>query len=87
MPASETSAPCFALLQTLDQVFRPVRLIVLVIAEQAGLNSVVIEQPFGGAGIFAGDPVGFFQDADGPVSDVLKIADGRRDYVEAARNF
>jgi hypothetical protein len=59
---------------------------VLVVTEQAGLNSVVIEQAFGGAGILAGDPLGFFQDADRPVSDVLKIADGRRNYVEAARN-
>jgi hypothetical protein len=50
------------------------------------LNAVVIEQPFGGAGIFAGDPVGFLQEADGAVSNVLKVADGRRNYVEAARS-
>jgi hypothetical protein len=46
----------------------------------------VIEQPFGGAGIFAGDPIGLFQKADGAVSNVLEVADGRRDYVEAARS-
>jgi hypothetical protein len=59
---------------------------VFVVAEQVGLNAVVIEQPSGGAGIFAGDPVGFFQEADGAVGDVLEVADGRRDYVEAARS-
>jgi hypothetical protein len=59
---------------------------VFVITEQAGLNAVVIEQPFGGAGILTGDPLGFFKDADRPISDVLKVADGRRNYVEAARN-
>jgi hypothetical protein len=58
----------------------------LVVAEQASLNAVMIEQPPGGAGILAGDPFAFFQDADRPIRDVLKIADGRRDYVEAARN-
>jgi hypothetical protein len=73
--------------QTLDQLFRSIRLIVLVVTEQTRLNAVVIEQPFGGAGVLAGDPSGFFQDADRPVSDVLKVADGSRDYVEAARNF
>ena len=86
MPASETSAPVSPCCRRVDQFFGSIRLVVLVIAEQAGLNAVVIEQPFGGAGIFTGDPLGFFQDADRPVSDVLKVADGRRDYVEAARN-
>jgi hypothetical protein len=74
------------LLQPLDQLFRSIRLVVLVVTEQTRLNAVVIEQPFGGAGILAGDPLSFFQDADRPISDVLKVADGRRDYVEAARN-
>jgi len=73
-------------LQARDQLFGSIRLIVLVVTEQTGLNSVVIEQPFGGAGILAGDPFNLFQDADRPISDVLKVADGRRDYVEAARN-
>jgi hypothetical protein len=59
---------------------------VLVVTEQTSLNAIVIEQPFGGAGILAGDPFRFFQDADRPVRDVLQVADGRRDYVEAARN-
>jgi hypothetical protein len=59
---------------------------VLVVTEQARLNAVVIEQAFGGAGILTGNPLGLFQEADRPVRDVLKVADGRRNYVEAARN-
>lgn len=50
----------FTLLKALDQVFSAVGFVVLVIAEEASLDAVVIEQPFGRARVFAGDPVGFF---------------------------
>jgi hypothetical protein len=76
----------FALFQPFDEILGAVDFVVFVVTEQTRLNSVVVEQTFGGAGILAGDPRGIFQDADRPIRDVLKVADGRRDYVEAARN-
>ena len=75
----------FALLEAFDQVFSAIGFVVLVIADEASLNAIVIEQPSGGASIFAGDPISLFQKADGAVRNVFKVADGRRDYVEAAR--
>ncbi len=84
VPGIRNQRACFALLQARDQVLRPVRLVVLVIADGAGLNAVVIEQALRGAGIFTRDPVGFFQDANRPVSDVLQIADGSRNHIKQA---
>jgi hypothetical protein len=35
-------------------------------------------------GVFAGNLVGFFEDAEGAESDVFEIADGSSDEIEAA---
>ena len=54
----------------------------LVIADGAGGDAVVVEQLLGLPRIFAGDHIYFLQDSHSPQSDVLQIADGRAHQVE-----
>src|SRR5215475_11212372 len=42
------------------------------------------EEFLGVTSVFAGDLIGFFEDAKGAEGDVLKIADGSTDEIEAA---
>jgi hypothetical protein len=57
---------------------------VLVIADKRLLDFVMGEELLRVAGVFAGDLVGFLEDAEGAESNVLQIADGRADKIEAA---
>ena len=69
-----------------DHDFRGARdFVVLVIADEPLLDFEVREQLHRLARVFAGDHVHFLQDAQGAQRNVLEIADGRRDHVQAAR--
>jgi putative FmdB family regulatory protein len=60
------------------------QLVVFVVADERLVNVVVREELLGVAGILAGDLVHFLEHADGAQRDVLEIADGRPDKIEAA---
>jgi hypothetical protein len=73
-----------ALLES-DEKFRRARhLVVLVIAHERLRDFVVSQELLRVAGVFAGNLVGFAQDAQGAQGDVLEIADGRGDEIKAA---
>jgi len=57
---------------------------VLVKAEPARRDVVVITELEGLASIFGGNKIDGIQNANGPVGDVLKIADRRGDEIERA---
>ena len=67
-----------------DEFRRARQLIVLVVADQRLVNVVVSQQLLCVARVFAGYLIDFFQDAQGAKRDVLQIADGRSDKVEAS---
>ena len=58
-------------------------LIVLVVADGGRADTEVVEQLLRLARVLAGDAVDRAQDAQGAQGDVLQIADGRGDEVEA----
>ncbi len=58
--------------------------VVLVVAHQWLVNVVVGEKLLRVAGVLAGDLIDFLEDAEGAESDVLEIADGSADKIEAA---
>ena len=58
--------------------------VVLVIGDERFADFVVGEEFLRVTRVFAGDLVGFFENAEGAKSDVFEIADGRADEVEAA---
>ena len=58
--------------------------VVLVIGDKRLADFVVGKEFLCVAGVFAGDLVAFFEDAEGAESDVLEIADGSTDEVKAA---
>ena len=55
--------------------------IVLVIADGAGSNAVMVQQFLRLPRIFAGDDIHFLQHAHCPESNVFQIADGRGDDI------
>jgi len=57
-------------------------LVVLVVADGAGVDAVVIEELLRLARVFAGDYVNFFQDAQRSQGDVFEIADWGGDEVK-----
>ena len=59
----------------------------LVIADERFANFVMVEEFLGVARVFAGDLVDFFEDAEGAERDVLEIADGGANEVQAAQGF
>src|SRR6266436_4217761 len=73
-----------ALLQGHDQFRRARQLVVFVIADQRLVDVVVSEQFLRVPRILAGDLIGFLEDAQRAKRDVLEIADGRPDQIEAA---
>ena len=58
--------------------------IVFVVRDKRLLDFVMGKELLRVASVFAGDLVGFFEDSESAKSDVLKIADGSADEVEAA---
>ncbi len=58
--------------------------VVVVITDEGFLNFKMIEQFQSVASIFAGDLIDFLEDAEGAQGDVLKIADGSGNEIEAA---
>jgi hypothetical protein len=81
----------FACLQFGDKFDGPVAFVVLVQANGRHCDFEVVEELLGLAGVFAGDPVGGFEDAQGAEGDVFEVADGGGYQVEAggqvAREF
>src|SRR6266487_633003 len=73
-----------ALLQGHDQLRGARQLVVLVIADERLVDVVVSKQFLRVPGILAGDLIGFLEDAQRAKRDVLEIADGRPDQIEAA---
>jgi hypothetical protein len=67
-----------------DEFRRASHFIVLVITDEGFLDFVMREQLLRVAGVFAGDLVSFFENAEGAERDVLEIADGSADEIEAA---
>jgi putative FmdB family regulatory protein len=72
-----------ALFQRKNEFGRAGQLVVLVIADQRFVNVVVREQLQRMAGILAGDLVYLLEDANGAKGDVLEIANGRPNQIEA----
>ena len=62
---------------------RSCRLVVIVIADQRFLNSVVIEQNARAPRIFASDEVGLLQNPDGAKSDVFEVSDRGTDQIKS----
>jgi hypothetical protein len=54
-----------------------------VVADGGGADLEVVEEFLGLAGVFAGDAVGGAQDAEGSEGEVLEVADGGGDEIEA----
>jgi putative FmdB family regulatory protein len=73
-----------ALFERKHKFGRAGQLVVLVIADQRFVNVVVCEQLQRMARILAGDLVYLLEDANGAKRDVLEIADGRANQIEAA---
>ena len=73
-----------ALLHGDDELGSAGHFVVLVIADERFADFVVGEEFLRVTGVFAGDLVGFFENAEGAEGDVFEIADGRADEVEAA---
>ena len=67
-----------------DEFGRASHFIVFVITDEGFLDFVMREQLLRVAGVFAGDLVSFFENAEGAERDVLEIADGSADEIEAA---
>src|SRR6185437_3369261 len=65
-----------------DELGRALRLIVFVIADRAGSNPVMLQQPPRGARVLARDPVGFFQQTNSTICDVFQIANGSRNHIK-----
>jgi len=76
-----------ALFERDEQFGRARHLVVLVVADERFANFVVAEKLLGVARVFAGDLVDFLEDAQGAEGDVLQIADGRANKVQAAQSF
>jgi hypothetical protein len=73
-----------ALLHGEDEFGGAGHFVMLMIGDEGFLNLVMREKLLGVTGVFASDLVGFFENAKGAEGNVLKIADGRADEVEAA---
>jgi len=73
-----------ALLEDEDELGGASELIVFMVADERLVNVVVGEEFLGVAGVFAGDLIHFLEDAKGAECDVLEIADGGADEIEAA---
>ena len=70
----------------IDNEFRSARhLVVLVVAHGFRFDGVVVQQLLSLASVFAGNDIGFFEDAERAERDVLEIADRRADEVETGR--
>jgi putative FmdB family regulatory protein len=69
-----------------DEQFRCAReFVMLVVADQGLANFIMTEEFLCVPGVFAGDLVDFFQNAQRAKSDVFEIADGRTDQVQTAQ--
>jgi hypothetical protein len=73
-----------ALLHGNDELGGSGHFVVFVIADERFADFVVREEFLRVTGVFAGDLVGFLEDAESAKSDVLEIADGCTDKVETA---
>ena len=73
-----------ALFERDDQFRRPGHFIVFVVADKRFVNVVVRQKFLRMPRVFAGDLVGFFQDAQSAQRNVFEIADGRADKVKDA---
>ena len=73
-----------ALLQRDDEFRRACQFVVFVVAHQRFVNVVMGEELLRMAGVFTGDLVGLFQDAQRAQRNVLEIADRRSDQIEDA---
>jgi hypothetical protein len=73
-----------ALLHGEDEFGGAGHFVMLMIRDEGFLNLVMREKLLGVTGVFASDLVGFFENAKGAEGNVLKIADGCADEVEAA---
>lgn len=73
-----------ALLHGDDEFGGASEFVVLVVGDEGLADFVVGEEFLGVAGVFAGDFVGLFEDAEGAEGDVLEVADRGADEVEAA---
>ena len=73
-----------ALLHGEDEFRGAGHFVVLVIADERFADFVVGEEFLRVTGVLAGDLVGFFENAEGAEGDVLEVADGGADEVEAA---
>ena len=58
--------------------------VVLVVADERLMDLEMIQEFEGVAGVFAGDLLDFFENAQGAEGDVFEVADGSGDQIEAA---
>ena len=70
-------------LEAPDQLRPPGRLVVGVVADQRRADTVMAQELPGVPGVLRGDEVRLFQDPKAPEGDVLQVADGGGDDVEA----
>ena len=68
----------------LDQLGGPLGLVVLVVADELGVDAVAIEQDPGATRVLAGDDIGFAQGRENAEGDVLEVADRGRADDQAA---
>ena len=58
--------------------------VMLVVADERLMDLEMIQEFEGVAGVFAGDLLNFFENAQGAEGDVFEVADGSGDQIEAA---
>ena len=73
-----------ALLEGEDEFGGASEFVVFVVADERLANVVVSEELLGVAGVFAGDLIHFLEDANSAKGDVLEVANGRTNEIQAA---
>ena len=68
-----------ALFESDDEFGRAGHFVVFVVTDERAVNCIVRQKSLGVARVFAGDLVGFFEDAEGAQGDVFEIADRSAD--------
>jgi hypothetical protein len=66
-----------------EEFFGAGAFVVQVVADGGGCDAEVVEKLLGLARVLAGDAIGGAQDAEGAEGDVLEVADGGGDEIEA----
>ena len=84
VPASVTSATDSPFASRADDALDPGPLVVLVNAQNRGIDLEMPQQDAGSAGVFSRDQLDLLEDLDGAERHVLEVADRRRDHVKNA---